>query len=74
MKCKTCEKTYHCCGSCDSWGIEYMDDGYCSEKCFEHILEEAKQKHKLFCESLTPEQEKYFQEYCGMPEWLAYKL
>ena len=35
--CKACGKRYHICGSCDSGGVEYMYDGYCSRSCYDTL-------------------------------------
>jgi hypothetical protein len=32
-KCKICGKRYHVCSSCDTWGIEYLNAGFCSSDC-----------------------------------------
>lgn len=36
MTCKVCGKKYHCCGSCDYWGEEWLSDGWCSRECYKN--------------------------------------
>ena len=34
MKCRECDREYHCCSNCDIGGIEWMADGFCSAQCY----------------------------------------
>ena len=35
--CKVCGSRYHFCSSCDSGGVEFMGDGYCSQTCYDTL-------------------------------------
>ncbi len=41
MKCKNCKKTVHYCSSCGFVGY-YMDEGFCSDKCWKESEEYTK--------------------------------
>ena len=34
MRCKECDRKYHHCIKCDSGGIPWAADGYCSGDCY----------------------------------------
>lgn len=34
--CKTCGKKFHNCTSCDNFDSPWLEDGYCSEDCWEN--------------------------------------
>ena len=34
MRCKMCNRNYHHCTNCDSGGIPWEADGYCSGDCY----------------------------------------
>ena len=47
MVCKSCGKKFHYCSSCDHSGMQFADEGYCSEVCW-HKCAEYKRNRSVF--------------------------